>query len=132
MISAMRIAAVIVTILAIAVGLFAEERNFCSKGPHTLYSRRATDQGFGTKRIKSPDGLKMVSFRRVDDERDPDGWHTSFTVRVGKKTFRTKLLGFSAEVLWSSDSKAFAVTETEGGVLLRATYILRFFPTLAT
>jgi len=38
-----------------------------------------------------------------------------FTVRVGGKEFTTQLVGFNAEVLWSPDSAAFGVTQTEGG-----------------
>jgi len=40
--------------------------------------------------------------------------HLSFTVRVAGKKFSARLVGFDAEVLWSQDSAAFAVTQTEG------------------
>ena len=40
---------------------------------------------------------------------------SNIAVGIGKKTFKIKLAGFNGEVAWSPDSKAFAVTLTEGG-----------------
>lgn len=104
----------IVLLLAVARGA-AEQRNTCPKGAHTLYSNRATSLDSGLERIKSPDGSKLLTVRRVEDAKDPDGMHLAFTLVEGKKKFRARLLGFNAEVLWSPDSSAFAVTQTEGG-----------------
>jgi len=41
--------------------------------------------------------------------------HINYLARVGRKTFKTSLLGFNGEVAWAADSKAFVVTQTEGG-----------------
>jgi hypothetical protein len=79
----------------------------------TMYARHAV-QGDAT--VKSPDGTKSVTTRRVDgDPSDPDGWHTSIVVRAGGKRFRARLEGFGSEVLWSPDSQSFVINETTGG-----------------
>jgi hypothetical protein len=79
----------------------------------TLYARHAVD---GDVTVKSPDGKKSVTTRRVDgDPKDPDGWHTSIVVRAAGKKFVARILGFRAEILWSPASDAFAVNETTGG-----------------
>jgi hypothetical protein len=89
---------------------FAQEGACLGK---TLYARHAVD---GDVTVKSPDGKKSVTTRRVDgDPRDPDGWHTSIVVRVAGKRFVAHVLGFRAEILWSPASDAFAVNETTGG-----------------
>jgi hypothetical protein len=87
----------------------------CPKGPHTQYSRRAVSLDSGLERIPSPDGTKVLTVRTVQSDKDPDGMHILFTVNVAGKKFQTRLLGFNAEVLWASDSSAFAVNQTEGG-----------------
>jgi hypothetical protein len=95
--------------------LLPQEKNTCVEGSHTLYSEYAVPLDNGLTRIKSPDGKKLLTVRRVEDQRDPDGVHMSFLVEVGGRRLHTKLLGFNGEVSWSPDSSAFAVTEIEGG-----------------
>jgi hypothetical protein len=105
--------------VTIAISLAAQDsRNSCPKGFHTLYSYRATTLDAAFEHpvvVASPDHKKTLSIRTVKDSRDPDGLHISYTVRIGNRTFNTKLLGFNGEVAWSPDSKAFATTQTEGG-----------------
>jgi hypothetical protein len=76
----------------------------------TLYSAYASDGA----RVKSPDGKNLVSVTTLYDNRDPEGY-ISYRVRAGQQHFSTRLSGFRTEVLWSPDSKAFAVNQTEGG-----------------
>ena len=83
--------------------------------PTGLYSAHSVLLNTEIDRLKSPDGTKTLTVRRVEDDRDPDGVHVSFTVTIGIRQFSTQLLGFNSEVLWSRDSAAFAVTQTEGG-----------------
>jgi hypothetical protein len=75
---------------------------------HTLYSWNAS---VFADTIKSPDGKKVVTMQRTDDN---DG-SIRYTVIVGSRRFSTQLPGWNAEISWSPDSSAFAVTETEGG-----------------
>jgi len=102
-------------LLAASAAVAAERKHSCPEGPHTLYSKRAVSLDSDLERLKSPDGRKLLTVRTVQDPKDPDGVYLSFTVSVAGKKFSTRLLGFNAEVLWSQDSKAFAVTQTEGG-----------------
>jgi len=51
----------------------------------------------------------------VDDPKADDGYYVRISVRVGGKRFKTRLHGFRAEILWSPNSSAFIVNETEGG-----------------
>ncbi len=74
-------------------------------------------------RATSPDGKKILIARMIQDDKDPDGIHISYKVRVGGRTLTTKLLGFNGEVAWSPDSRAFAVNQTEGGGSLGARYV---------
>jgi hypothetical protein len=79
----------------------------------TLYARHAID---GDVTVKSPDGKKSVTTRRVDgDPKDLDGWRTSIVFQAAGKRFAASLPGFRSEVLWSPDSQSFAVNETVGG-----------------
>jgi hypothetical protein len=104
--------------LLVCLVVDAQERPGCPEGSHSLYSNRATsldpasDHAVG---VVSPDGQKTLVARRIEDNKDPDGMHMSYEVQVGGRTFTTDLLGFNGEVAWSPDSKAFAVTQTEGG-----------------
>jgi hypothetical protein len=105
-------------LLTLVTPLLAQERRSCPLGSHTLYSYKATTLDAASKgvvRIASPDGKKEISVRTVQDPKDPDGLHINYTVQTAGKAFETKLLGFNGEVAWSPDSKAFAVTQTEGG-----------------
>jgi len=78
---------------------------------HTLYSWKASVLA---ETLKSPDGKKVLTMERLPAKDDDDGW-IGYTVLVGGKQFSTRLPGFNAEISWSPDSSAFAVTETEGG-----------------
>jgi hypothetical protein len=101
-----------------ALPLLEAQRSSCPQGFHTLYSKKATtlDPAFTRPvRLTSPDGKKLLSVRIVEDSHDPDGLHISYRVRFAGKTRTTELPGFNGEIAWSPDSKAFAVTQTEGG-----------------
>jgi hypothetical protein len=93
----------------------AQESTTCADGPHTLYAQHAVPLDSGFQQITSPDGKKTLKVRTVQDPKDPDNSDVLFAVSVGNGEFTTRLAGFNAEVLWSPDSAAFAVTETEGG-----------------
>jgi hypothetical protein len=73
----------------------------------TLYARHAVE---GDATVKSPDGAKSVALRPVENDQ-----YTSIVVRAAGKKFVAHLPGFRSEVLWSPDSQAFAVNQTEGG-----------------
>jgi len=112
------VAAVAVCFVAfplLSVPALQKDRTSCSPGPHTLYSHNAVTLDPEIVRLTSPDRNKVLLARRVEDSRDPNGVHISYTVTMVGKNFRTRLLGFNGEVAWSPDSKAFAVTQTEGG-----------------
>jgi hypothetical protein len=84
----------------------------------TEYSTKATSLNSAAEHavsVSSPDKQKIVIARTIWDEGTSDDDYVSYSVRVARKTFRTKLPGFNGEVTWSPDSKAFAVSETEGG-----------------
>jgi len=93
----------------------ADERPSCPMSTHTLYSQRATSLDPDFVSLGSPNGAKNLKITRVEDAKDPDGMHIVFTVQDGKRNLSSKLFGFNGEVLWSPNSAAFAVTETEGG-----------------
>lgn len=80
----------------------------CGKEP--LYSRH----GLMGRQIKSPDGQSELTIENLRDDKDPDGY-VSYHVTVGEKQFSERLSGWRTEVLWSPDSKAFAVNQTDGG-----------------
>ena len=65
--------------------------------------------------LASPDGLKHIetSVKRVPT--DPNGQQVQIKVAVAGKSFEADLSGWGAEIAWSPDSKAFFVTQTEGG-----------------
>lgn len=101
---------------AAAVVPAQEHPNACPQSLHTLYSYRATTlTAVHEHPVTSPDHRKVLSVETIEDSRDPAGLHINYTVTRGGKKFRTKLPGFDSEIAWSPDSKAFAVTQTEGG-----------------
>ena len=65
--------------------------------------------------MASPDGRKTLIVKTVWDEKDPNGAYINYKVRTAGKTLAVNLSGFNGKVAWSPDSKAFAVTQTEGG-----------------
>src|SRR6266567_7639888 len=101
-------------LLAIAATATAQLKTSCDiSGPHTLYSQKAAVLEKGD--IKSPNGQKTIKVTPVPNPpRDTEG-QLRFTVTAGGKRHSAVLDGFDAEVSWSPDSSAFAVTETEGG-----------------
>jgi len=78
---------------------------------HTLYSWKASVLA---ETLKSPDGKKVLMMERLPAKDDDDGW-IRYTMLVGGRRFSAQLAGFNAEISWSPDSSAFAVTETQGG-----------------
>ncbi len=110
---------------AILIGLFAVScpivfaqsagvPSYCS----SQYSTNATSLDSAAEHpvsVSSPDKKKIVIARTIWGDGTSDEGHVRYSVRVAGKTFRAKLLGFNGEVTWSPDSKAFAVSETEGG-----------------
>jgi hypothetical protein len=81
--------------------------------PRPLFANDAIlDQG---RRITSPDGEKSVLLVGLD--KNADDFPTAVNVKVGGKTLKGFIrFGLNAEVLWSPDSKAFAITgSSEGG-----------------
>lgn len=112
----MRKAAILsLTLLTFVKTAIGQKQTSCSPGFHTLYSEKATTLDPGFVRLVSPDGKKTLLAERVEDSGASGESHMRYTVRVAGKSFSTRLLGFSGEVAWSPDSKAFAVSETEGG-----------------
>jgi hypothetical protein len=83
---------------------------------HPLYSWRASvfSQTF-SQTLKSPDGQKLLTMERMPETDNNEEGSIRYTVLVGKQRFSAELPGFNAEVSWSPNSSAFAVTETEGG-----------------
>ena len=63
---------------------------------------------------RSPDRKNLLTVSTLHDTKDPDGY-VSYRVTAGAKHFSARLSGWGTEVLWSPDSKAFAVNQTEGG-----------------
>src|SRR5260370_6122260 len=105
----------VLVLIATAVG---KERYSCPAAIHTLYSRNAISLNSAsqhTVRLISPDGKKTLLARTVEDPKNQDELQIRYTVKFAGKTFQTKLVGFNGEVAWSTDSHAFAVTQTEGG-----------------
>ena len=80
----------------------AKEKAACADFP--LYS----SYGSELSAIKSPDGKKLLTVRA-------GGSHLSYIVRTDSGYFTARMRGFRAEVLWSLDSRSFAVNQTEGG-----------------
>jgi hypothetical protein len=100
----------------LAPGWRAQSSSCPTDRPHTLYSRSAADIENDGKPVKvlSPDHRKFVTAAVVDDP-NPDGLAVRYQVHVGEKQFEARLHGWGAELSWSPDSSAFAVTQTEGG-----------------
>src|SRR5262249_17624234 len=97
------------TVLVVTACWGQENKVGCGKEP--LYARYASTTGT----TQSPDGTKTLTAERVESDNDPDGSHIRYRLQIGKKRFSSRIDGFSTEVLWSPDSKSFAVNQTEGG-----------------
>jgi hypothetical protein len=103
-----------VVMLAVAATVFGQAQTSCdTSGPHTLYSEHASTIEQGD--IKSPDGRKVLSVARVPDMSGRTEGRLKFSVTDSGRRHWAELAGFAAEVTWSPDSSAFAVTQTEGG-----------------
>lgn len=84
--------------------------------PHALYSAVAMNINDNRYHLLfSPDGQKSVRAAIKTVLSDPNGMQVQLTVKVGKAAFKAHLSGWGSEIAWSSDSKAFFVTQTEGG-----------------
>lgn len=57
----------------------------------------------------------MLTARVIEAATDPNGIQVLYTLNVGKHVSRARLSGWGAEVSWSPDSSALAITQTEGG-----------------
>ena len=77
-------------------------------GGKPLYSK----YGITQERVNSPDGKKILTFERKDPENEDT--YVLYGLQVGREHFRARLDGWGPEVLWSPDSKIFAVNQTEG------------------
>jgi hypothetical protein len=97
------------TIVVVTACCGLENRVGCEKEP--LYARYGNETGT----IQSPDGAKTLTAELVESDKDPDGLHIRYRLHVGQKQFSARINGFRSEVLWSPDSKSFAVNQTEGG-----------------
>lgn len=107
------IAAMLCTVV---LGTKAQNSTCPTDRPHTMYSRSAADIENDGKPVTvlSPDKKKYVTAAVVDDP-NPDGLAVQYHVHVGNKQFDARLHGWGAELSWSPDSSAFAITQTEGG-----------------
>ena len=97
------------TIVVVTACWGLEGKVGCGKEP--LYARYGGTAG----RIQSPDGTKTLTVELVESNKDPDGLHIRYRLHIGQKQFSARIDGFGTEVLWSPDSKSFAVNQTEGG-----------------
>jgi hypothetical protein len=88
----------------------AQNNNELGCGKEPLYARHGSLGG----QIKSPDGKYELAIEKLRDDKDSDGY-VFYRVTVGEKHFSVRLSGWRTEVLWSPDSKAFSVNQTEGG-----------------
>ena len=104
---------------------FAQRESSCdTTKDHPLYSWNASVL---VAALKSPDGKKVLTTERMPAKDDDDDLGSiRYTVTFGGKRLTAELPGFDAELSWSSDSAAFAVTETEvGGGIGYGAYIFR-------
>src|SRR5258708_25872981 len=107
---------VIFYLLFYCVVAFAQGRNSCPEGPHTLYSRDAITLDPASDhpvRVISPDGKTTLIVRTISDKSDPDGVHISYDVIAGENKFTANLPGFNGEIASAPVSKAFAWTHTD-------------------
>ncbi|MGH9773785.1 MAG: hypothetical protein ACRD50_02430 [Candidatus Acidiferrales bacterium] len=108
--------AVIGTVLQLVLAgtALGQKQLLCdTSGPHPLYSKRASTIEKGE--LRSPDGQKILKVTRIPDISDRTEGQLHFIVKARSKQYSADLAGFAAEVTWSPDSSAFAVTQTEGG-----------------
>lgn len=78
-----------------------------------FYSSHAT-YVYSGKTAKSPDGKKNVTVRVLN--MDADDFPTAVSVQTPRGTLKGKVnFGLNAQVLWSGDSKAFALTGSQTG-----------------
>jgi hypothetical protein len=105
-----RIKLVLLKAIVLVTACYGLEKNVgCGKEP--LYAR----YGSKTGTTQSPDGTKTLTAELVESDKDPDGLHIRYRLHIGQKQFSARINGFRSVVVWSPDSKSFAVNQTEGG-----------------
>jgi len=104
---------ILVVAIILPVAAFTQQRQTScdTTRDHALYSWKAAVL---TDTLESPDAKKVLAMKRLPPADDDEG-SIRYTVAVGGRQFSAQLPGFNAEISWSPDSSAFAVTETEGG-----------------
>lgn len=99
---------------AILVGLLLITEIVCHAQEAVPISMFAKQASLGT-RVASPDGRGEVSLRLIEP-RGEEPFRTALKIRARNKTFEGKVnFGLDSEVLWSPDSKAFAITGSSDG-----------------
>jgi len=84
-----------------------------------MFGRQEKPQ-FGSKAsvavsVPSPDKAKILFLRSLRSEKDAD-FPTEVELRTGDKKIRTRIrFGLNAEILWSPDSNAFAISGSSEG-----------------
>jgi hypothetical protein len=104
---------IVLLVTVAASSTLAGPQGACADPAATLYAGRAVYLTNGS--LRSPDGSKTLIVQTASGPGKHDGNRLLFSIRLGKKQFNTQLAGFNAEVMWSPDSAAFGVTQTEGG-----------------
>jgi len=97
---------IVQVIFSVAICSAIDKPQNCAGQP--LYSSHGVESG----PVTSPDGQKIVTMERKEGKPDD---YTIYHVQVGSKQLKARLTGFRTEILWSPDSKSFAVNQTEGG-----------------
>lgn len=96
--------------LTISSSLGPQQEAGCSGEPR--YSSAAQDTQGGAS-VWAPDHTKRLSIEWIESS---NGTMVGvYTVTAGRNVLTVQLNGFDSEVLWSPDSSAFAVNQTEGG-----------------
>jgi hypothetical protein len=98
-------------VLALVSGLSSTAQKGANESP--LFASQAAPVFTGGS-ATSPDGRNVVSVRLLDD--NADHFPSEVRVRTPSGTLTSKIqFGLNAEVLWSDDSRAFAVTGSQEG-----------------
>lgn len=108
LVSMIRFCALLSFLIAPGLCVQGKTAQNCSSGP--LYAARAAQ---GQRSIASRDHTKRLEINQTQDENGQQ--FTSFAVTAGAQRLSAKLKGWDAEVLWSPQSDAFAVNQTQGG-----------------
>jgi hypothetical protein len=65
--------------------------------------------------IQSPDRRKTLTVTPIRETSNYPNGQLMFSITARNRSYSSRLAGFDAEITWSPDSSAFAVTQTEGG-----------------